>query len=123
MRNTLCFITCSVICVQVALSERAKCKKPNGVEGDVIVDGCEQLTCTAISKKKAIWVEGPAMWVSCVITFMRTLKMSVLLFSNDCCVYNGTMSPVYTEVDYISPDNGCTHVNIWKISFLAPIGA
>ena len=46
------------------------------------------------------------------------LEINVLLFRNDCCVYNGTMAPVDTEVDYISPDYGCTHVNILKMSFV-----
>ena len=37
---------------------------------------------------------------------------------NDCCVYNGTLAPVDTDMDHFSPDNGCTHVNDWKSSFI-----
>ena len=39
----------------------AKCKKPNGVAGDVRLEGCLKFTCTAINKKKGQWVESPAM--------------------------------------------------------------
>ena len=46
------------------------------------------------------------------------LQDNVLLFRNDCCVYNGTLAPVDTEVYHFSPDNGCTHVNIYLKSFL-----
>ena len=57
----LLLAACIVLLVQGEQKGRAKCKKPNGNEGDVLVDGCQQLTCTAISAKKGIWVEGPAM--------------------------------------------------------------
>ena len=39
----------------------AKCKKPNGVEGDVRMEGCSKFSCTAINKKKGQWVETPSM--------------------------------------------------------------
>ena len=37
---------------------------------------------------------------------------NVLLLRNDCCVYNGTLAPVDTDMDHFSPDNGCTHVDV-----------
>ena len=43
---------------------------------------------------------------------------NVLLLRNDCCVYNGTLAPVDTDMDHFSPDNGCTHVNVCKSSFI-----
>ena len=43
---------------------------------------------------------------------------NVLLIRNDCCVYNGTLAPVDTDMDHFSPDNGCTHVNDLKSSFI-----
>ena len=62
MKDILIYISCVVlILVEVAMSGKAKCRRPNGVEGDVKVNGCEQLTCTAISAKKGIWISGPAM--------------------------------------------------------------
>ena len=39
----------------------AKCKKPNGVDGDVRLEGCLKFTCTAVNKKKGQWVESPSM--------------------------------------------------------------
>jgi len=57
-----------------------------------MVDGCEQFTCIKTSGRKGIWIPGPAI--------------------NDCCVYNGTLAPVDTEMDHFSPDNGCTHINM-----------
>ena len=47
------------------------------------------------------------------------LPGNILLIRNYCCVYNGTMIPVYTHVDYFSPDYGCTYVNIFKKTCLA----
>ena len=111
MRHILLLFACIVLSVQGQGGPRtAKCKKPFGWEGDVLVDGCEQLTCTAISAKKGVWVEGPAMWV-----ITHHLQNNVLLFRNDCCVYNGTLAPLDTEVYHFSPDNGCTHVNIQTV--------
>ena len=59
-KNILGYIACIVLLVQGARSGGAKCKRPNGLEGDVRVEGCEQLTCTAISARKGIWIPGPA---------------------------------------------------------------
>ena len=39
----------------------AKCKKPNGVDGDVRFEGCLKFTCTAVNKKNGKWVESPSM--------------------------------------------------------------
>ena len=61
MKHILLFAACIVLLVQGEPKGRAKCRKPNGWEGDVLVDGCKQLTCTAINAKKGIWLEGPAM--------------------------------------------------------------
>ena len=61
MKNILYYIAGIVLLVQGARPGRAKCRRPNGVEGDIKVEGCEQLTCTAISARKAIWIPGPAM--------------------------------------------------------------
>ena len=41
--------------------QRAKCKRPNGNEGQVIVQGCTQKTCTKTTGKKGVWVEGPSL--------------------------------------------------------------
>lgn len=60
MKHILLFFAYIVLLVQGG-PRRAKCRKPNGWEGDVLVDGCEQLTCIALNAKKGIWVEGPAM--------------------------------------------------------------
>ena len=43
------------------VSALARCRKPNGVEGDVRFDGCLKFTCTAINKKKGQWVDSPSM--------------------------------------------------------------
>ena len=61
MKATLCFVACIVLLAQGAVAGRAKCKRPNGFEGDVKVDGCEQHTCTAVTPRKGVWISGPAM--------------------------------------------------------------
>ena len=112
MKNKFCYLAFLILLFQVARSakSKAKCKKPNGYEGDVKVDGCEQLTCTKISGRKGIWIPGPAMWVL-MYEMLELEDIFIFSFRDDCCVYNGTLAPVDTEMDYFSPDNGCTHVN------------
>ena len=61
MKDILFYVSCVVLYLEGAMSSRAKCRRPNGVEGDVKLNGCEELTCTAISAKKGIWISGPAM--------------------------------------------------------------
>ena len=61
MKDKFCYLAFIILLFQGANCQRAKCKKPNGWEGDVKVDGCEQKTCTKVSGKKGIWIEGPAM--------------------------------------------------------------
>ena len=38
----------------------AKCRKPNGNEGDIIVQGCTKETCTKINSKRGVWIEAPS---------------------------------------------------------------
>ena len=61
MKTSLCFVACIVLLAQGAVAGRAKCRRPNGVEGDVGGNGCEQLACTAVTPRKGVWVAGPAM--------------------------------------------------------------
>ena len=41
----------------------AKCRRPNGNEGAVIVQGCTKKTCTKTTGKKGVWIEAPSMCV------------------------------------------------------------
>ena len=38
----------------------ARCKKPNGNEGDVVVEDCVKSTCTALNPRKGVWIEAPS---------------------------------------------------------------
>ena len=38
----------------------ARCKKPNGNEGDVVVEDCVKSTCTALNPRKGVWLEAPS---------------------------------------------------------------
>ena len=38
----------------------AKCRRPNGNEGAVIVQGCTKKTCTKTTGKKGVWIEAPS---------------------------------------------------------------
>ena len=39
----------------------ARCKNPKGSAGDVKTYGCMKNTCTAITLKKGVWIDGPSM--------------------------------------------------------------
>ena len=51
----------SVFAIQTDGFSVAKCWKPRGMAGDVIVDGCRKRTCTAITVRKGVWFGGPSM--------------------------------------------------------------
>ena len=38
----------------------ARCKRPNGNEGDVVVEDCVKSTCTALNPRKGVWIEAPS---------------------------------------------------------------
>ena len=51
----------AVIFTEIYGTSLAKCKKPSGTAGDVRINGCKKRTCTAITARKGVWIDGPSM--------------------------------------------------------------
>ena len=54
-------ILVAVLITQTQGISLAKCKKPSGTAGDVRVNGCKKRTCTAVTARKGVWIDGPSM--------------------------------------------------------------
>jgi len=60
------FLLVAFIAPIAGFSLSAKCKKPKGTAGDVIIEGCRKKICTAITVKKAVWISEPSIETCCV---------------------------------------------------------
>ena len=54
-------LVAAVLIIQIQGISLAKCKKPSGIAGDVKVNGCKKRTCTAVTARKGVWIDGPSM--------------------------------------------------------------
>ena len=61
MKSLMFWSAVAAILLAVAdVEAAARCKKPNGNEGDVVVEDCVKSTCTALNPRKGVWIEAPS---------------------------------------------------------------
>ena len=58
--KSLMFWSAAILLAAAKVEGAARCKRPNGNEGDIVVEDCVKSTCTALNSKKGVWIEGPS---------------------------------------------------------------